>query len=108
MRGLAVAARKKLDILPDTPTFTEGGLPGIEGSTFVGAVMAPRGTPEAIVDQLNTELNRALREPAVTRPLVDEGGLLVLGGSRDAFAAELNANIDKWSRVVKAAGIRLQ
>ena len=108
VRALGVTGQQRNRLLPTVPTFTEGGLPGIEGSTFVGSVMAPKDTPEPILDLLNTELNKALKEPAVTRPLVEEGGLRVLGGTRAAFSAELNANIEKWSRVVKAAGITLR
>lgn len=108
VRALAVAGERRSALLPDVPTFTETGYPRIQGSSFVGAVMAPAATPTRILDLLNAHINAVLKEPEVKAQLVDAGGLELLGGSREHFASELRANIDKWTKVVQASGLKPQ
>ncbi len=108
VRALAVAGEHRSALLPEVPTFTETGYPHIQGSSFVGAVMAPAATPARILDLLNTHVNAVLKEPEVKAQLVDTGGLELLGGTREHFANELRANIDKWTKVVQASGLKSQ
>jgi len=108
VQALAVAGERRSALLPDVPTFTEAGFPQIQGSTFVGAIMAPAGTPDRILDVLNENVNEVLKEPAVKAQLVDAGGLELLGGTREEFSRELKANIKKWTKVVEATGMKAQ
>lgn len=94
--------------MPDVPTFTEAGYPRIEGSSFVGALLAPAGTPKEVLDLLNQHVNALLREPEIKTRLVDNGGLELVGGTREALAREMAVAIEKWTLVAQAAGIKPQ
>ena len=77
----------------------EAGLPGFESQGWF-ALLAPKGTPAAILDRLNTEVNEILQDPEVRKSLADMGAA-PLGGSRQALAEHLAAETSKWARVVK-------
>jgi tripartite-type tricarboxylate transporter receptor subunit TctC len=104
LRALAVTSAKRSDVLPDVPTLAETGVAGYESVQWYG-VLAPAGTARAIVDRLNAEIVRALRAPDVRERLAADGAEPV-GNSPEAFAAFIRAEIAKWAKVAKAAGIQ--
>ena len=104
LRVLATAGSRRSPLQSDVPTIAEGGVPGYEMDSWLG-LLAPAGTPPAVIQRLNAELNRALALPQVREKLAAQG-LDVLGGSPQQFAAVIRADFDKWSRVVKAANIK--
>jgi tripartite-type tricarboxylate transporter receptor subunit TctC len=104
VRGLAVTGAKRSAALPDLPTIAESGLPGYEVSAWF-AVFGPAGLPRPVVDRLNAEIARALAEPDLRQRLASQGAE-TLAGSPDEFAAYLKAEIAKWDKVVRDAGVR--
>jgi tripartite-type tricarboxylate transporter receptor subunit TctC len=105
LRALAVAGNKRLATLPDVPTTAEAGLPGLETGTWFG-LMAPRGTPPDVVQRLHAETIRALAAGDV-RDALSQQAFELLGNSPDQFAEFIGSEIDKWARVVKTSGVKL-
>ena len=105
VRGLAVTGSTRLDALPDLPTVADS-LPGYEASSLYG-IGAPRGTPAEIVDRLNKEVNAALADPRMRARFADLGGT-PFGGSPADFGKLMSDETEKWSKVVKFAGIKPQ
>ncbi|UST52683.1 tripartite tricarboxylate transporter substrate binding protein (plasmid) [Comamonadaceae bacterium OTU4NAUVB1] len=103
VRAVAVSTRKRAASLPDVPTADEQGLKGYDANTN-GGFLAPAGTPRAIVERLNAEINAALRLPDV-RAKLEAAGIEVQGGTPEAYAAVIRDDLAKWGKVVKAAGI---
>jgi tripartite-type tricarboxylate transporter receptor subunit TctC len=105
VKALATTGKERSPILPDVPTMAEAGVPGYEATLWVG-VMAPAGTPKPIVDLLNTEINKILARPDVKETLAKQGavGMSMTPAEFDAF---LRAQIAKWEKVVKSAGLKL-
>ena len=106
VRALAVMAPQRSPALPDVPTTVELGQPKLLSSTWF-AVLAPRGTPTAVVERLNAAINEVLADPAVKKRLSDMGAS-TLGGTPRQLAEHLAAEIDKWGRVVRDAKIQAQ
>lgn len=106
LRALAVTGAKRSPQVPDLPTVSEAGVPGYEASTWF-VVMAPTGTPPAIITRFNHELNAALKLPDVRKRL-DELGAEPLGGTPDDAAKLLKSEIAKWADVIKAAHIQIE
>lgn len=104
LRMLATAGGRRSSLQPDVPTMAESGVPGYEMDSWVG-VLAPAGTPAPVIEKLNGALNRALAAPQVREKLAAQG-LDVVGGTPQQFAAVIRADFEKFSRVVKAAGIK--
>lgn len=105
LRALAVTGEKRSALLPDVPTMAEAAIPGFEASTWWG-ILAPAGTPGAIVTEINGELARALTQREVASRIGALGADLV-GGPPERLAAHLQAEIVKWRKVVRDANIRL-
>ena len=105
LRALVVTSAKRSEQLPDTPTLAEAGLKGFDAVTWFG-ILAPAGTPEAIIKTLNTEINKVLRLPDVAAKLKAEGGE-TLGGSPEQFSALLKSELPRWSKIVKASGAQI-
>jgi tripartite-type tricarboxylate transporter receptor subunit TctC len=105
VNALAVTAPKRTAALPQVPTLDEQGIKGADVSSWYG-VLAPAKTPQAILERLNAEVNKALAAPEVRESLAGEGGE-VLGGTRQQFADFLRAEQAKWSKVVREAGVKL-
>jgi tripartite-type tricarboxylate transporter receptor subunit TctC len=105
LRAIAVTSPKRLKNLPDVPTIAESGYPGFEAATWSGLV-APKGTPKAIVERLNAETNKALKNPEMLAKL-DSDGSEPLGGSPQRFADFMKTEHAKWGAVIKEAGIKL-
>jgi tripartite-type tricarboxylate transporter receptor subunit TctC len=106
LRGLGVGSVKRLTLMPDLPTIAEAGVPGYESSTWFGP-LAPVKTPREIVVRLNAELIKILQRPDV-RSRFSAEGIEALGGTPEEFGAYIKAEMERWSRVVKAAGITPQ
>jgi tripartite-type tricarboxylate transporter receptor subunit TctC len=86
------------------PTIAEAGGPGYESTIWLG-IMAPAGTPKAIVDRLNAEINKAIERPDV-KAAWDQQGAVPLIMSPVEFDAYLRKDIEKWAQVVQSAGIK--
>jgi tripartite-type tricarboxylate transporter receptor subunit TctC len=104
LRAFAVSSRQRSTAAPDLPTMAESGFPGFEAVPWFGLV-APAGTPPAIIDKIHRETVRVLALPEVRRNL-DILGLDVIGNSPAEFAALIKAEIPQWAAVIKGAGIR--
>jgi len=103
LRALGVTTGRRIEALPEVPAIAES-LPGYESTQWYG-VLAPAGTPREIVSKLHVEIARTLRLPDVKERLAADGAEPV-GSSPDEFAALIKSEIEKWTRVAKAAGIR--
>jgi tripartite-type tricarboxylate transporter receptor subunit TctC len=90
--------------MPDLPTVAEGGVPGYEATIWIG-VMAPAGTPKAVIDRLNSEITKITSRPDV-RKLWQEQGAVAMSMSPAEFDRHLRQDIEKWAKVVKLAGAR--
>ena len=106
LRGLGVTTAKRAQALPDVPSIAESGLPGYEATQWFG-LLAPAGTPRAVIDRLYQESSRALRTDELRERLTAEG-LEVVAGTPEEFAAYIRAETAKWAQVIKAAGIKPQ
>jgi tripartite-type tricarboxylate transporter receptor subunit TctC len=103
LRALAVTSAPRLDVLPDIPAVAEF-VPGYEASGLFG-IGAPKDTPAEIIDKVNRTINSGLADATTSAKLVDLGGT-VLPGSPGDFGKQITDEIDKWSKVVKFAGIK--
>lgn len=106
LRSLAVTTNKRSASVPDTPTVAEAGVAGYEMGQWYG-VLAPAGTPVAIVERLNAEAGRALQHPELRKRFLGEGAEPA-HGTPNAFGAFFHAEIVQWMRVAKQAGITPQ
>jgi tripartite-type tricarboxylate transporter receptor subunit TctC len=104
VRSLGVGLAKRLPSLPDIPTIAESGLPGYEAYSW-GGMVAPAKTPPAVVSRLNREIMAILKQPDVVDQLTREG-TLPNPDTPERFAAYIKADIEKWTRVVRNAGIK--
>jgi tripartite-type tricarboxylate transporter receptor subunit TctC len=103
VRPMAVTGAKRHPSLPDTPTLAETGIRNFEALAYWG-VIAPAKTPAAIVDRMNTEVQKALKDPAVAERLGAQG-MTITGQGPAEFKAFMQKEIDRWSKVVKENGI---
>ena len=106
LRALATGGSKRSPVFPDLPTVAEAGVPGYEGVNWWG-VLAPVGTPKAIVDKLSRDIAAALASPEVQKQFESEGAEVVQMDP-DAFGKFLAAEMTKWERVVKEANIKAE
>jgi tripartite-type tricarboxylate transporter receptor subunit TctC len=104
MRALAVATDKRLPQLPDVPTFAELGVKDMEASNWFG-IIAPKGTPPAIVAKLNLAINRALKEPDLAQRITSAGNI-VGGGTPEEFGSFIAAESRRWAKLIKEKDIR--
>jgi len=106
LRMLAVTSAVRSSLLPDVPTVAEQGLPGFEAVLRYGLV-APAGTPRAIIDRLNKELNAALTNDEVRKRLAIEGAE-PLPSTPEQYGADIEREEAQWSKVVKASGAKAE
>ncbi|EYS91853.1 hypothetical protein CF68_29935 [Cupriavidus sp. SK-4] len=106
LRALAVTASSRAVDLPEAPTMTEAGFVNFEASTWFG-LLAPAGTPEAIIRTLSSAVNDALKQPELRARLAPEGAT-VTGGSPDQFMETIKSDITRWANLVRAAGARIE
>ena len=105
LRPLAVTSPKRLANFPDVPTIAELGYPGFEAATWSGLV-APAGTPKAVVDRLNAEVQKALGTAEMKQKLYEDGST-PLGGTPQQFAEFIRSEHAKWGTAVREANIKL-
>ena len=105
LRAIAVTSLKRAPVLPDVPTISESGLPGFEASSWFG-VLAPAGTPAPIVARINAEVNKWLQSAEAREKLLSQGAEAA-GGSPEQFANHIRAESEKWAKVVKASGAKV-
>ena len=105
LRALAVTTAKRQEVLPDVPAIDEF-LPGYEASGWYG-ISAPKDTPPDIVETLNKAINAGLTDPKTKQRLADLG-CLILGGSPADFSRFIAGEIEKWTKVIRVAGIKAE
>lgn len=106
LRCLAASSRSRSPIAPDIPTMQEAGIAGYVADAWFG-LFAPAGTPAAVIERVNAEVNRAMQAPAI-RNRFETLGCEPAGGSAAAFGAYFKSEIEKWGKVIRSAGVRLQ
>ena len=105
VKAIGIADDKRSPYLPDLPTAIEQGLPGVIAVGWIG-LEAPANVPAPILDRLNVEMQRILKDPVVVAKLKDLS-FRPAGDSREAFAAYIAAEIAKWRGVIQTAGVRI-
>ena len=100
--ALGMATAKRSPLAPHIPTLAEQGL-AIESNSWNG-ILTRSGTPDAVVQRLNSDIQKALQAPAVVQAFQD-GGIVSLAGSSDQFAGFIRSEIDKYAQVIRKAGI---
>jgi tripartite-type tricarboxylate transporter receptor subunit TctC len=103
VRAIAVTTLKRSAALPDLPTIAESGLAGYDANTW-GGILAPAGTPKDVAGKLNVEINKALAAADVRAKLA-AAGIEIQGGTPGVFADYIKAEVAKWAKVTKDAGI---
>jgi len=106
LRALGTTGLKRSTVLPDVPTIAEAGLPGYEATIWLG-IMAPAGTPAAVLDKLNSEINKILKRPQTRQAWAKQGAepLVMTPAEFDRY---LRGDIEKWAKVIHMAGIKVQ
>ena len=105
LRALAVSSSTRSPQLPDVPTMAEAGLPGYAAYVWLG-LMAPKGTPAAIIERLHREVKAALASPEV-KSYFSEAGIESAGSSPAEFEAYFREERDRWARVIKDTGAKI-
>jgi len=106
LKALGVVSPKRLAFAPDIPTLTEAGVPGFDAANWF-ALLAPAGTSREIVQVLNTHVARALESAELRQRLAAQGAVLE-SSTPEALAALIRDDLDRWAKVVKQAGIKLE
>jgi tripartite-type tricarboxylate transporter receptor subunit TctC len=105
LRGVAILAKERVAALPDLPTNIEEGVPGLESDTLTG-IVAPAGTPKAIIDKWNAEIVKMAADPE-TKKKLDTLGFVPVANSPNEFAERIKSEMARWDKVVKTAGIHV-
>lgn len=105
LRALAVTSRVRISALPALPTVAESGIKGYESSQWYG-MLAPAGTPVEILNVLNSHVMKIMQAPDMKQRMIDSGNIAV-GSTREAFASHLTTEFEKWARVIKRSGARV-
>lgn len=106
VRALATTGLQRSSGMPNLPTVNESGVPGYEATIWLG-IMAPKGTPQEIVDKLNAEIGKIIAKPEI-RDAWAKQGAVPMTMTPDQFGAYLKQDIEKWAKVIKTAGIAIQ
>jgi len=106
LRALAITSAERNPGSPDVPTMAEAGVQGIEGGAWFG-IVAPAGTPRPIVDWVNREARRIFSEPELRDRLILQGATIHLGPP-ETFVAHIDAELQRWGRVIRGAGIKAE
>jgi tripartite-type tricarboxylate transporter receptor subunit TctC len=105
VRAIATTGQTRSTVIPNLPTVSEAGVPGYDAVIWLG-IMAPSGTPGPIVDRLNAEIRKVLAQPDVKGDF-DKQGAVPMQMSADEFGRFMAQDIEKWAKVVKAAGMKV-
>jgi tripartite-type tricarboxylate transporter receptor subunit TctC len=105
VKALATSGRARSDVMPDVPTLTEAGVPGYEATIWLG-IMAPRGTPQPVIDRLNEAISKIVGTPELKQQWSRQGAVPMVMNPA-AFTKYLNDDIAKWAGVIKSANIKL-
>ncbi len=105
LRALGVSSSRRSGTMPEVPTIAEAGVPGYEMSPWIG-VFVPAATPKEIITRLNSEINRALKSPDVSQLLASQA-LDALGGTPEEFDARIKADYDKYAKLIKLTGAKV-
>src|SRR5512143_486053 len=105
LKALGTTGKMRSSVLPDVPTISEAGVPGYEAGIWLG-LMAPAGTPHAVLERLNAEVNKIISAPEV-REAWNKQGAVPMGMSIEDFGKFMRAEIAKWAPVVKATGMKV-
>ena len=106
LRAIALTATKRSDALPDVPTLAEAGYSGQEADTLQG-LLVPAGTPKAVVNKIAGEIRRAMALPDIKQRVTDLG-FDVIASTPEQFSAQIRNEIEKWGKVVRDAGIKVE
>ena len=106
VRALAISTQERFPPMPDLPTVEQGGVKGFDGSSWQGVVM-PANTPREFVLKANAELAKMLKSPEMKEKILQQGGI-ASGNSPEEFAAFIKSETEKWSKVAKAAKVRIE
>ena len=106
LRALAVMSNHRSSALPDLPTIAEAGYPDLDGDAWVG-VLVPAGTPREVTARLHQEIVKIIGEPD-TRERLAALGLEPVGDSPEQFSAQLKVEMEKWTKIIRAAKIRVE
>jgi tripartite-type tricarboxylate transporter receptor subunit TctC len=106
LRALGTTGKERSILLPDVPTISEAGVSGYEATIWLG-IMAPAGTPKAIVDKLNTEINKVLARADVKENWGKQGAVPIIM-TPALFDTYLRSDIEKWAKVIQTAGLKPQ
>ena len=104
LKALAVTSRARTDVWPNVPTIAESGVPGYEAELWFG-IIAPAGTPDAIIDKINAEVTRFIKSDAMKAKLAAQGARPI-GSTRTEFVAFMRAEQDKWGKMLKEIQIK--
>ena len=107
LRAFAVSAGRRASSLPEVPTMQEAGFAGFDLSQWQG-VLAPAGTPRAVVQRLNSEIARAMHAPEVHERIAVQGGNEIVTGTPEEFAALIRAELERYGRLIRDAKISAQ
>jgi tripartite-type tricarboxylate transporter receptor subunit TctC len=104
VKAIATTGRQRSSVLPDVPTVAESGLPGYEATIWLG-LLAPKGTPAAIVNRLNEAVSRIVSQPDVQQAWARQGAVAMVMNPQ-VFDKYLREDVQKWAKVIKAANIK--
>jgi len=105
VKALGTTGKRRSNVMPEVPTIAEAGVPGYEATIWLG-LMAPAGTPRPILEKLNAEVNKIINAPEVKETWGKQGAV-PMGMPVDEFGRFLQEDIAKWSKLVKATGMKV-
>ena len=106
LRGIAVASSRRSPVLPELPTLSEAGLTGFAADSWFG-IMVPTGTPRDIIAKLNADVVKALDSAEVKDIITRQGGE-VMGSTPEQMAAQIRGDREKWGRVIRESGAKIE
>jgi tripartite-type tricarboxylate transporter receptor subunit TctC len=106
LKAIAVASSRRSPVLPELPTIAEAGLAGFAADSWFG-IMAPAGTPKEVIAKLNADIVKALDSAEVKEIITRQGGE-VMGSTPERMAAQIRGDREKWGRVVRESGARIE
>jgi tripartite-type tricarboxylate transporter receptor subunit TctC len=104
-KALVVTAKERIPAAPDVPTMGEQGVADFISGTWAG-IIAPAGTPKAIVDRVSTEVQKAMRDPAVREKLAEQG-IVPVGNTPEEYRTFVVEEVARWAKVIKDANIKM-